>query len=58
MLDEILKNYTILQELRQQHRESLMMSKILRREGIENSGSEEPLPSILLSCFSCNSLTE
>ena len=29
-----------------------MMSRILRKEGIENSGSEEPLQSIPLPCFS------
>ena len=28
------------------------MSRILRKEGIENGGSEEPLQSILLPCFS------
>ena len=43
MLDEILKNYTIIQEIWQHHRESLTMSTILRKEGIEKSGSEEPL---------------
>ena len=30
----------------------MMMSRILRKEGIENSGSEEPLQSIPLPCFS------
>ena len=52
MLDEILKNYTIIQEIWQHHRESLMISRILRTEGIEKSGSEKPLDSILLPCFS------
>ena len=47
MLNEILKNYTMIQEIWQHHRESLMMSRILRREGIENSGSSEPLQPIL-----------
>ena len=42
---------TMIQEIWQHHRESLMMSKILRREGIENSGSEEPLQSIPLPCL-------
>ena len=44
-------NYTITQEIWQHHQKSLMMSRILRKEGIENSGSEEPLQSILLPCF-------
>ena len=52
MLDEILMNYTMIQEIWQHHRESLMMSRILRKEGIENSWSEEPLQSIPLPCFS------
>ena len=52
MLDEILKNYTIIQEFWQHHRESLMISRILRTEGIEKSGSEKPLDSILLPCSS------
>ena len=52
MLAEILMNYTIIQEIWQHHRESLMMSRILRKEGIENSGSEEPLQSIFFPCFS------
>ena len=33
-------------------REPPMMSTILRKEGSENSGSEEPLQSTLLPCFS------
>ena len=45
MIDEIVKNYTIIQEIWQHHRESLMMSRMLRKEGIEKSGSEEPLQS-------------
>ena len=52
MLNEILMKCSIIQEIWQHHRESLMMSRILRTEGIENSGSEEPLQSILLPCFS------
>ena len=44
-------NTTIVQEIWQDHRESLTMSRIVRKEGIENSGSEEPLQSILLACF-------
>ena len=52
MLDEILKNYIIIQEIWQHHRESLTMSTTLRKEGIEKSGSEEPLQSIPLSSFS------
>ena len=52
MLGDILMNYTIIQEIWQHHWESLTMSKILRKEGIENSGSEEPLQSILLPCSS------
>ena len=52
MLDEILMNYTMIQEIWQHHRESLMMLRILRKEGIENSGSEEPLQSIFVPCFS------
>ena len=52
MLDEILMNYTIVQEICQHHWESLKMSRILRKEGIENSGSEEPLQSIPLPCSS------
>ena len=52
MVDEILMNYTIIQEIWQHHQQSLMMSRILRKEGIENSGSEEPLQSIHLPCFS------
>ena len=51
MLDEILMNITIIQEIWQHHRESLMMSRILRKEGIENSGSEESLQSLRLPCF-------
>ena len=43
MLNEILVNYTMIQEIWQHHRESLMMSRILRKERIENSGSEEPI---------------
>ena len=43
MLNEILMNYTMIQEIWQHHRESLMMSRILRKEGIETSGSEEPI---------------
>ena len=52
LLDEILMNCTIIQEIWQHHRESLMMSRILRKQGIETSGSEEPLQSIPLPCFS------
>ena len=52
MLDDILKNYTMIKEIWQHHRETLMMSKILRKEGIENSGREELLQSIPLPCFS------
>ena len=52
MLDEILMNYTIIQEIWQHRWESLTMSRILRKEGIENSGSEEPLQSIPLPCSS------
>ena len=51
MLDEILMKCTIIQEIWQHHQESLMMSTILRREGIEKSGSEEPLHTIPLPCF-------
>ena len=52
LLEEILMNCTIIQDIWQHHRESLMMSRILRKEGIETSGSEEPLQSIPLPCFS------
>ena len=52
MLDDIMKNYTTIQEIWQHHRETLMMSRILRKEGIENSGREELLQSIPLPCFS------
>ena len=52
MLDEILMNYTMIQEIWQHRRESLMMLRILRKEGNENCGSEEPLPLIPLPCFS------
>ena len=52
MLNEILMNYTIIQEIWQHHWELLTMSRILTKEGIENSGSEEPLQSIPLPCFS------
>ena len=52
MLDEILMNYTMIQEIWQHHQESLTMSTILRKERIEKSGSEEPLRSTLLTCFS------
>ena len=51
MLDEILMKTTIVQENWQHHRESLTMSKSLIKEGIEHSGSEEPLQTILLLCF-------
>ena len=34
------------------HRKSLMTSRILRKGGIENSGSEEQLQLTLLPCFS------
>ena len=33
-------------------------SEILRKEGIEKSGSEEPLQSILLPCFQAGSNSE
>ena len=36
----------------QHHQESLMISRILRKEGIEKNGSEEPLQSRPLPCFS------
>ena len=49
MLNEILKNYTMIQEIGQHHRESLVMSRILRIEGIGNSGSEGPLQSIIFT---------
>ena len=52
MLDEVLRIYTIILEIWKHHRESLMMLRILRKEGMEKSGSEEPLQSILLLCFS------
>ena len=52
--DEILMNCTMIQETWQHHRESLMMSRILRKEGIENSGSGEPLQSTLLHCKTTN----
>ena len=52
MLDEILMNCSIIQEFWQHHEESLMISRSLRKEGIETSGSEEPLQSIPLPCFS------
>ena len=45
-------NYSIIQESRQHHPKSLMMSRILRIERSENSGSEEPSQSIPLPCFS------
>ena len=45
-------DFTIIQEIWQHHRESLMMSRMLRKEGIENIESEEPLQSLLLPCFS------
>ena len=41
MLDEILMNYTMVQEIWRRH------LAILRKEGMKNSGSEEPLQSIL-----------
>ena len=53
MLDEILMNYTMIQEIWQHHQESLMISRNLRK-GVENSGSEEPLLSIPLPCFSAS----
>ena len=51
MLDETLMNCTLIQEIWQHHRESLMMSRILRTAGIEKSESEEPLQSIPLLCL-------
>ena len=45
-------NFWIIQEIWQNHWESLTMSRILRKEGIENSGSDGPLQSILVS-WSC-----
>ena len=45
MLDEILMNYTI------DSRNLAISLAILRTEGIENSGSEEPLQSIPLPCL-------
>ena len=50
MLNEILMNYTIIQEIWQHHQESLMMSTILRKEGIEN------WQSIPLPCFSIGAM--
>ena len=38
-------NFSIDSEIWQHHQASLMISRILGKEGIENSGSEEPLPS-------------
>ena len=51
MLDKILMNCTSVQEIWQHHRKSLMMSRIPRKEGIENGGSEETLQSIPFLCF-------
>ena len=51
MFNEILMSQTIIQKLWQHHQESLKILGILRKERIENSGSEEPLQSILLPSF-------
>ena len=45
-------NYRKIQEIWRHHRQSLMMSRTLTREEVEKSGSEEPLQSTLISCFS------
>ena len=44
--------FSIIPEIWQHHWELPMMSRILRKGGIENSGNEEPLQSIPLPCFS------
>ena len=52
MLDEILMNCTLIQENWRHH------WRFLRKERIENSGSEEPVQSIPLLCFSVRAKRE
>ena len=51
-------DFSTIQEIWQHHWESLTMSRIVRKEGIENSGSEEPLQSMRLPCFSITARTQ